>query len=177
MLHKMPDPIYKVLIVDDDLSIQRLISSILTLKGHQCEGANDGMEALEKFSKTPFDAVITDIRMPRMDGIELTRELLKLQPALPIIVMTGYHDISIDEKAILTRASDFINKPFSLMDSSYPVQEGDAHPPRALTDRSGSGSDKREKKVDSSMLTRLWVPFSVLLPSLPLKHQAILWPH
>ena len=51
-----------------------------------------------------------------MDGIELTRELLKLQPALPIIVMTGYHDISIAEEAILTRASDFLNKPFSLMD-------------------------------------------------------------
>jgi two-component system chemotaxis response regulator CheY len=76
MPHKMPDPTYKVLIVDDDPFIRRLISSILTLKGHQCEEANDGMEALEKFSKTSFDAVITDIRMPRMDGIDLTRELL-----------------------------------------------------------------------------------------------------
>jgi DNA-binding NtrC family response regulator len=112
----MPDPRYKVLIVDDDPFIRRLISSILTLKGHQCEEANDSMEALEKFSKTSFDAVITDIRMPRMDGIDLTRELLKLQPSLPIIVMTGYHDISIAEEAILTRASAFLNKPFSLMD-------------------------------------------------------------
>jgi CheY-like chemotaxis protein len=112
----MPDPTYKVLIVDDDPFLRRLISSILTLKGHQCEEANDGMEALEKFSKTPFDAVITDIRMPRMDGIDLTCELLKLQPALPIIVMTGSHDISIAEEAILTRASDVLNKPFSLMD-------------------------------------------------------------
>ena len=112
----MPDPTYKVLIVDDDPFIRRLISSILTLKGHQCEEANDGIEALEKFTKNPFDAVITDIRMPRMDGIDLTRELLKLQPALPIIVMTGSHDISIAEEAILARASDFLNKPFSLMD-------------------------------------------------------------
>jgi DNA-binding NtrC family response regulator len=116
MPHKIPDPTYKVLIVDDDPFIRRLISSILTLKGHQCEEANDGMEALEKFSKTSFDAVITDIRMPRMDGIDLTRELLKLQPALPIIVMTGYHDISIAEEAILARAGAFLNKPFSLMD-------------------------------------------------------------
>jgi CheY-like chemotaxis protein len=116
MPHTMPDPTYKVLIVDDDPFLRRLISSILTLKGHQCEEANDGMEALEKFSKTPFDAVITDIRMPRMDGIDLTCELLKLQPALPIIVMTGSHDISIAEEAILTRASDVLNKPFSLMD-------------------------------------------------------------
>jgi len=92
MPHTMPDPTYKVLIVDDDPFIRRLISSILILKGHQCEEANDGMEALEKFTKNPFDAVITDIRMPRMDGIELTRELLKLQPALPIIVMTGCQD-------------------------------------------------------------------------------------
>lgn len=112
----MPDPTYKVLIVDDDPFIRRLISTILALKGHQCEEANDGMVALDKFINNPFDTVITDIRMPGMDGIELTRELLKLQPALPIIVMTGYHDISIAEEAILTRASDFLNKPFSLMD-------------------------------------------------------------
>ena len=112
----MPDPTYKVLIVDDDPFIRRLISSILTLKRHQCEEAIDGMDALEKFTKNPFDAVITDIRMPGMDGIELTCELLKLQPALPIIVMTGYHDISDDQRAILARASDFLSKPFSLMD-------------------------------------------------------------
>jgi len=112
----MPDPTYKVLIVDDDPFIRRLISSILALKGHQCEEAIDGMEALEKFAQNSFDAVITDIRMPRMDGIELTRELLKLQPALPIIVMTGYHDISVLEEEILKRASDFVSKPFSLMD-------------------------------------------------------------
>ena len=116
MPHKMPDPTYKVLIVDDDPFIRRLISSILTLKGHQCEEAYNGMEALEKFTKNPFDAVITDIRMPRMDGIDLTCELLKLKPALPIIVMTGSQDTSIAEEATLTRASGFLNKPFSLMD-------------------------------------------------------------
>ena len=112
----MPDLTYKVLIVDDDPFIRRLISSILTLKGHRCEEANDGMEALEKFTKNPFDAVITDIRMPGMDGMALTRELLKLRPTLPIIVMTAYHDISDDERAILAQASDVFNKPFSLKD-------------------------------------------------------------
>jgi YesN/AraC family two-component response regulator len=61
MPHTMPDPTYKVLIVDDETFIRRLISCILILKSHQCEEANDGMEALEKFTKNPFDAVITDI--------------------------------------------------------------------------------------------------------------------
>jgi FixJ family two-component response regulator len=51
-----------------------------------------------------------------MDGIELTREFLKLQPGLPIMVMTGCHDISKGEEATLTRASDFLSNPFSLMD-------------------------------------------------------------
>ncbi len=112
----MPDPTYKVLIVDDDPSIRRLVSNILALKGHQCEEATDGMDALGKFNASPFDAVLTDIRMPRMDGVELTHELLRLRPALPVIVMTGHHDASIELEAILKKVSDFIYKPFSVTD-------------------------------------------------------------
>ena len=112
----MPDPIYNILIVDDDSLVRRLISSILTLKGHHSEEAKDGIEALAKFSKGSFDGVITDVMMPRMNGIELTRELLRQRPTLPIMVITGYCESSIDQEAILAGASAFIGKPFSTLD-------------------------------------------------------------
>ena len=112
----MPDPKYKVLVVDDDPMMLRLVSNILALRGHRCEEARNGMEALDKFTASSFDAVITDIRMPRMDGVELARKLLQLRPALPIIVMTGHHDASIESEAIYKKASDFIYKPFSITD-------------------------------------------------------------
>ena len=112
----MPDPTYNILVVDDDPLIRRLISSILKLKGHQTEEANDGIEALAKFAKGSFDGVITDVMMPRMNGIELTRQLLRRRPTLRIMVMTGYYEASIDQEAVLAGASAFIAKPFSTLD-------------------------------------------------------------
>ncbi|MCL4456842.1 MAG: response regulator [Nitrospirae bacterium] len=67
---------YKILIVDDEAMTRDLISSVLSSKGHKCETAVDGAQALEMALANGFDAVITDIVMPEKDGITLTRELL-----------------------------------------------------------------------------------------------------
>lgn len=103
---------YRVLIVDDDLMTRDLVISILSWEGHKCESAMDGVEALEKAGAADFDAVITDIVMPRMDGITLTRELSKKFHGLPIMVMTGFTEEHSDEEALDAGASEFINKPF-----------------------------------------------------------------
>jgi len=66
-------PIYKVLVVDDEEMIRRLILTILSKQGHHCDTASNGFEALDKIRKEHFDAVITDIEMPKMDGFILTR--------------------------------------------------------------------------------------------------------
>jgi len=81
---------YKVLIVDDEPMTRDLISSILSSKGHTCVTASDGVEALDKAGMEVFDAVVTDIVMPNMDGITLTMELLKRNPSIPIMVITGF---------------------------------------------------------------------------------------
>ncbi len=109
---------YRVLIVDDEPLIVELLTTILTSKGHRCEKAHDGIEALQKFSKGRFDCIITDIVMPNMDGITLTREILKHRSNLPIMIMTGfsqlhYRKVQVDQEAINAGASDFISKPFS----------------------------------------------------------------
>jgi putative two-component system response regulator len=105
---------YNVLIVDDDDDIRELLSSALTSKGHKCQMAEDGAEALEKCGGTRFDAVISDIVMPKMDGLLLTTRLASLCPDMPVMLITGFVNKYVYDDAVTAGASEFINKPFSI---------------------------------------------------------------
>ncbi len=105
---------YKVLIVDDEESIKKLIGTLLSRKGHQCVTASNGLEALDRIKENSFDAVVTDIIMPEMDGIALTKALLKHNQNLPIMIMTGHTDQYSAEIAIGLGAREFVSKPFSV---------------------------------------------------------------
>jgi diguanylate cyclase (GGDEF)-like protein len=104
---------FKVLVVDDDESIRNLMVTLLAQKGHQCETAMNGLEALDKIGKNEYDAVITDIVMPEMDGISLTKELSKRFQDLPVMTVTGYAEEYSAETAMTSGAREFIKKPFS----------------------------------------------------------------
>jgi CheY-like chemotaxis protein len=104
---------YKVLVVDDEDPLRKLIVAILSAQSHQCLTAGNGVEALNKAKQITFDAVITDIVMPEMDGIALTRELLVLYPKLALMIMTGYSKEYPTGLAIAAGARDFIGKPFN----------------------------------------------------------------
>src|SRR4030042_6041059 len=106
--------LYKVLIVDDEEPMRKLIATFLSQKGHQCVTANNGLEALEKVMEAKFDALITDIVMPEMDGIALTKEFSKHYQNLPVMIMTGHTEEYSAEIAIASGAREFINKPFSV---------------------------------------------------------------
>jgi len=103
---------YRVLIVDDRETVRNLVSSLLSKYGHSCETAKDGIEALEKLKKDSFDSAVIDIVMPLMDGITLTKELLKLYPKFPVMIMTGQADEHSAGSAIAAGAREFIKKPF-----------------------------------------------------------------
>jgi CheY-like chemotaxis protein len=109
-------PRYKVLVVDDEESLAKVVGAVLTRLGHQYVPAAHGMDALSRFGQDRFDAVVTDIVMPHMDGIALTRELLRRAPGLPIMVMTGYSKEYPTETALKSGAREFIGKPFSLLE-------------------------------------------------------------
>jgi|WetSurMetagenome_2_1015567.scaffolds.fasta_scaffold583965_1 CheY-like chemotaxis protein len=104
---------YKVLVADDDSYVRFTIEALLSSMEHFCSVASDGTEALDKTRGEHFDAVITDLQMPHMDGITLTRELLKQNPLLPVMVMTGLADSRAAGNAIASGASMFISKPFT----------------------------------------------------------------
>ncbi len=103
---------YKVLVVEDEEPLRNIVVAFLSKQGHQCITASNGIDALSEVYHSKFDAVITDIVMPKMDGIALTKELLSMYPRLPIMVMTGFSEEYSAESAIKAGARDFIGKPF-----------------------------------------------------------------
>jgi DNA-binding NtrC family response regulator len=105
---------YKVLIVDDEPAMRDIIATLLSSDGHLCYTASDGIEALKRTEREYFDAVITDVVMPHMDGITLTKELLKRNPSLAVAVMTGFSNQYTAEDVDAAGASDFLNKPFAI---------------------------------------------------------------
>jgi len=114
---------YKVLIVDDEPAMRDIIATLLSLDGHLCYTAADGIEALNRTEREYFDAVITDVVMPHMDGITLTRELLARNPSLAVAVMTGFSNQYTADDFIALGASDYLNKPFAIDEFSARFSE------------------------------------------------------
>ena len=104
----------KVFIVDDENIIRKGISSILQQHIPSLEiigEAADGAEALEKISANVPDIVITDVKMPNMDGVELTKELHRQHPSTKIIVLSGYDDYNYVRQSMKNGALDYLLKP------------------------------------------------------------------
>jgi len=103
-----------VLVVDDEEKIRQLLEQILNARGCAVRVAQDGLQALAEFKRQPSDVVITDIKMPKMDGIELLRELKHLDPLLNVVVITAYPSVGGAVEAMQCGACDFITKPFDI---------------------------------------------------------------
>ena len=80
----------RVLIVDDDQMLAKTLKDIIKAKGYDAECANSASKSLEILKETAFDCVITDVKMPEMDGVELYRAIKRVQPDIPVVLMTAY---------------------------------------------------------------------------------------
>jgi diguanylate cyclase (GGDEF)-like protein len=105
---------YTILSVDDDDEMLGLLHEVVSQLGHTSVTAPDGMDALEKLREDHFDIVITDINMPRMDGIELTKRVKADLDDIDVLVVTGYQAEYRYTDVIELGASDFISKPFNV---------------------------------------------------------------
>jgi len=103
-----------VLVVDDEPKICQLLSQILSARGCAVRLAHDGFEGLTQFQQRHADMVITDVKMPRLNGLELIRELKHLDPLLNIVVITAYPSVEGAVEAMRYGACDFITKPFDI---------------------------------------------------------------
>jgi len=101
-----------VLVVDDEESMRHLLTVILAERGYEVRAVSNGEDALRELAAREYDLVLSDVRMPRMDGLALLRKALELHPALTFIVMSAYgtHDTAIE--AMKAGAYDYVSKPF-----------------------------------------------------------------
>ena len=104
----------RILIVDDEKMIYSILARRLAKEGYSCTMANDGREALGYFYKNNFSLIISDIRMPEMDGLELLRSVRAVRPNMMVIMMTAYPEIDMAVEAIRLGATDFLIKPVDL---------------------------------------------------------------
>ena len=99
-------------VVDDDVAVRKSLAFLLSTAGMAVRVHESAIAFLEVLSEVKDGCVVTDIRMPVMDGLELQRELNKLRISLPVIVITGHGDVPLAVEALKAGASDFIEKPF-----------------------------------------------------------------
>jgi DNA-binding NtrC family response regulator len=104
----------KILIVDDELNMRLVLSAMLKKEGYEVAAAADGAEALQILKSGPIAAVVTDLKMPRIDGMELLSRVSQEYPEVPVIMITAHGTVATAVEALKKGALDYITKPFEL---------------------------------------------------------------
>ncbi len=104
----------RILIVDDEEVVCHILDKRLTMEGYLCTTSNNGKEALTHFYKESFSIIISDIKMPEMNGIELLKRVKAIHPRMKMIMVTAYPDIDMAVEAMRLGAYDFLIKPVDL---------------------------------------------------------------
>ena len=102
---------YTVLVCDDEEGIRESFKLILE-DNYNLSFAHNGLEALEMLKSFVPDAMLLDIKMPKLHGLEILKQIKKLRPSLPVIIVTGYQSVEMAQEALRLGAADYIPKPF-----------------------------------------------------------------
>jgi excisionase family DNA binding protein len=102
----------RVLVVDDEATIRDLLSKTLALAEYDVDMAADGRTALERLRIIPYDLLITDLKMPGVDGLTVIREARRLKTDLPVIIITGFSNEASAIEAVNLGVSGYLTKPF-----------------------------------------------------------------
>jgi len=115
----MPDP-KKILVVDDEEVMREFLLEVFSAQ--EPVGAHNGEEALAVIQRSPVDLVITDLKMPGMDGLTLLKKIKEHNKSIKVIVVTGYASLQTASECIQAGAADFLKKPFSIAQIRAAVQ-------------------------------------------------------
>jgi two-component system, cell cycle response regulator CpdR len=115
-------PQYRILLAEDDDSMRGFLERALSRAGHQVIAFDNGKDALDRLMDEPFTLLLTDIVMPRMDGIELARRASEIDPTLKIMFITGFAAVTLNNDTAAPKDARVLSKPFHLKDL---VQEVD----------------------------------------------------
>src|ERR671938_1687085 len=103
-----------LLIVDDEPGMRQLLSHVFGRAGHAVRAAENGAKALELLRQEPADLIISDVKMPDMNGIELLRRVREFSPDVSVVLMTAFATVETAREAFKLGADDFIQKPFDV---------------------------------------------------------------
>jgi two-component system response regulator MprA len=123
----------RVLVVDDEPAVRRALERALTLDRYTVELAADGQEALDTLAESPVDAIVLDIMMPRIDGLEVARRMRRAGDRTPILMLTARDAIDDRVTGLDVGADDYLVKPFALRELQARL--------RALLRRAGEGTE------------------------------------
>jgi DNA-binding NtrC family response regulator len=139
----------KVLIVDDEVDFADVIAERMRGRGYDVDTANSGADGLERISEKAYDAVVLDLNMPELDGMETMRRMLAQDDKLQIIILTGYGSVKTGVEAVKLGAADFLEKPTDI--DALAGKVDDAHARRvALFEK------ELEKKMSDLIKRRGW---------------------
>ena len=113
----------EILVVDDEPGLRDFLEIMLNKQGYGVETAVDGVDAMEKVQNSNFDLVVTDMKMPRMNGIEFLREIKQREPNLTVIIITAYASHQSAIEAMKLGAYDYITKPFKIDEIKLVIQK------------------------------------------------------
>jgi len=133
----------RVLVVDDEFEMAAMIADELGDRGYRALALRSGRDALARLRQEPYDALVTDLRMPEVDGLTLLRVSRSLDPSRPVIVMTGHGAIDTAIEADRQGAYHYLTKPFSLSTLIHLLDQalGDASSPETSSkEESGNKS-------------------------------------
>lgn len=103
----------KILVIEDEAAIRRVLTKILSEESdaYQVEEAEDGLSGLEKIKNDDYDLILCDIKMPKMDGVEVLEAIKKIKPEIPVVMISGHGDLDTAVNTMRLGAFDYISKP------------------------------------------------------------------
>jgi DNA-binding NtrC family response regulator len=104
----------KILVVDDQESMREMLADLIDVMGHEAKTVGGAQEALAALESRDVDLVITDLNMPMIDGLELMKRIKTRQPALPVIIITGYGTFHTEKQVLSAGAAGYIPKPCTI---------------------------------------------------------------
>src|SRR4051812_37130854 len=104
----------RILVVDDEEGLRTSLAANLELEGYEVHEASDGARAIELVQAEDFDLVITDVRMPGIDGIDTFREIRKIRPGVAVVMMTAFTTERLIDKALDEGVYTVVTKPFAM---------------------------------------------------------------
>ena len=105
---------FRILVVDDELLIRDLLYDYFITQDWDIVVTEDGQKAVDYLRNQKFDIVLTDLKMPQMNGLQLTERIRELYPQLPVVIMTGYPSLDSALDALRFKVDDYIIKPFNI---------------------------------------------------------------